>query len=97
KTVVAVMAAIMVMRHDFQVALMAPTELLARQHADTIHELLQPLGLADRLSLLVGSLKPAQKRAAHAKIASGEIGFIVGTNALIQDKVAMRRLGLVIV
>ncbi len=97
KTVVATMAALMAMHAGFQVALMAPTELLARQHADTIYQLLLPLGLADRLTLLVGSLKPAQKKSAHGRIKKGDVGFIVGTHALIQDKVDMHRLGLVII
>lgn len=97
KTVVAAMAAVMAMRQDFQVALMAPTELLARQHAETLFELLRPLGMSERLVLLVGGLKPAQKKAAHDRIASGDAQFIVGTHALIQDKVDMHKLGLVIV
>jgi ATP-dependent DNA helicase RecG len=97
KTVVATMAALMAMRQDFQVAFMAPTELLARQHAETIHNLLEPLGMSDRLSLLVGGLKPAQKRNAYARIASGEIGLLIGTHALIQEKVDMHNLGLIII
>jgi ATP-dependent DNA helicase RecG len=97
KTVVATMAAVMAMKQGFQVALMAPTEILARQHAETIYDLLVPLGMADGLSLLVGGLKPAQKRAAHDKVKAGKIGFIIGTHALIQEKVDMHRLGLVIV
>lgn len=97
KTVVAAMAAIMAMKQGFQVALMAPTELLARQHADTIQKLLLPLGMSDGLTLLVGSLKPAQKKIAHARIRSGEVRFIVGTNAVIQEKVDMHKLGLIII
>ncbi len=97
KTVVAAMAAVMAMRQGFQVAFMAPTEILARQHAETLHDLLAPLGMANRLSLLVGGLTPVQKESAHANIASGDIGLIVGTHALIQEKVDMHRLGLVIV
>ena len=97
KTVVAAMAAVMAMKQGFQVALMAPTEILARQHAETIYDLLAPLGMADRLSLLVGGMKPAQKSAAQAKIKSGDIGLIIGTHALIQEKVDMHRLGLIIV
>lgn len=62
KTVVAAMAAVMAMKQGYQVALMAPTELLARQHAETLYELLQPLGMSERLTLLVGGLKPAQKK-----------------------------------
>lgn len=97
KTVVATMAALMALEQGYQVALMAPTELLARQHADTIHSLMQPLGFADQVSLLVGSLKPAQKAQAHKKIASGEVRFIIGTHALIAEKVDIHKLGLVIV
>lgn len=97
KTVVAAMVGAMTISQGMQVALMAPTELLARQHADTIHRLLEPLGLGDHVGLLVGGLKPAQKKLAHQRIASGDIRFIVGTQALIQDKVDMHKLGLVIV
>jgi ATP-dependent DNA helicase RecG len=97
KTVVAAMAAVMALSQGFQVALMAPTEILARQHADTLYDLLTPLGMSNKLSLLVGGLKPAQKKEAHAKLKSGDIGLIVGTHAIIQEKVDMHRLGLVIV
>lgn len=97
KTVVATMAAVMAMQEGFQVALMAPTELLARQHAETIHSLLGPLGMADQVSLLVGGLKPPQKAEAHKRIKDGTIKFMIGTHALIQEKVDMHRLGLIIV
>ncbi len=97
KTVVAAMAAVMAMTQDFQVALMAPTELLARQHADTIFKLLHPLGLQDHVTLLVGGMKPAQKRTAHQAITDGKAQFIIGTHALIQEKVITKRLGLVII
>jgi ATP-dependent DNA helicase RecG len=97
KTVVAAMAAVMAMKQGFQVTLMAPTELLARQHAETVYDLLRPLGMAEYVCLLVGGLSLAQKKAAHQRIASGDARFIVGTHALIQDKVDMHSLGLVIV
>ena len=97
KTVVAAMAAVMAVKQGFQVALMAPTELLARQHAETIHSLLQPLGMAESVSLLVGGLKPAQKAAAHKVINSGQVKFIIGTHALIAEKVDMHKLGLIII
>lgn len=97
KTVVAAMAAVMAMKQGFQVALMAPTELLARQHAETIHTLLDPLGMANEVNLLVGGLKPAQKKAAHERIKTGDVRFMIGTHALIQDKVDMHKLGLVVV
>ncbi len=97
KTVVATMAALMALRHGCQVAFMAPTELLARQHAETIYKLLQPLGMESKLALLVGALTSAQKKKAHQAIATGRARFIVGTQALIQDKVDMHELGLVII
>lgn len=97
KTVVAVMAALMVIEQGWQVALMAPTELLARQHAQTLHSLLEPLQKQDTVSLLVGSLKPSQKESAQRAIASGKSKLIVGTHALIQEKVGMDKLALVII
>ncbi|HSX37023.1 MAG TPA: ATP-dependent DNA helicase RecG [Patescibacteria group bacterium] len=97
KTVVAAMAALMALEQAYQVAFMAPTELLARQHADTIYSLLKPLGLEKDVALLVGSLSSAQKTKAHKAIASGHARFIIGTQALIQEKVDMRRLALIII
>ncbi|MDB5164056.1 MAG: recG [Candidatus Saccharibacteria bacterium] len=97
KTVVATMAALMALKQGFQVAFMAPTELLARQHAETIAGLLKPLGFADRLALLVGGLKAQDKHDTHHLITSGQAQFIVGTHALIQEKVDMHNLGLVVI
>lgn len=97
KTVVAAMAALMAIKHGWQVAFMAPTELLARQHAETIFSLLNPLGLESKVGLLVGSLTASQKTKAHQAIASGQIQFVIGTQALIQEKVDMHKLALIIV
>lgn len=97
KTVVATMAAVMAMKEGFQVALMAPTELLAKQHAETIHGLLKPLGIANELSLLSGSMKPRQKQTVYGKVKSGKVQFIIGTHALIQEKVDMHKLGLIVI
>jgi ATP-dependent DNA helicase RecG len=97
KTVVATMAAVMVLHHGHSVALMAPTELLARQHADTINKLLLPLGYGPQVGLLVGGMKLAQKQTAREHIASGDIRFVVGTHALIQDSVDMSRLELIVI
>lgn len=97
KTVVAAMAAVMVIKQRFQVAMMAPTELLARQHAETIFNLLKPLKMEKFVSLLVGSLSAAQKKSAYKHIKDGSVRFIIGTHALIQEKVDMQKLGLVIV
>lgn len=97
KTVVATMAAIMVMAKGYQAALMAPTELLARQHAETIYNLLKPLELQNEVALLVGGMKPKEKGAAREAIREGRAKFIIGTHALIQENVDMHKLGLVIV
>jgi ATP-dependent DNA helicase RecG len=97
KTVVATMAAVMALGEGYQVALMAPTELLARQHAETIGRLLTPIGLERSMTLLLGSLKPKQKETAYAHIAKGDVRFVIGTHALIQDAVKLPELGLAIV
>lgn len=97
KTVVAAMAAVMAIANNFQAAFMAPTELLARQHAETIYNLLEPLGMSSKVALLVGSMSSDEKRRAYASIKAGEAKFLIGTHALIQEKVDMHKLGLVIV
>ena len=97
KTVVATMAALMPLSLGWQVALMAPTELLARQHAETIHKLLKPLNMHETVGLLVGGLKPAQKDAARKAISDGKIKFMIGTQALIQETVDMHKLALIVI
>ena len=97
KTVVATMAALMPIAEGFQVALMAPTELLARQHAETVYSLLEPLGMHDKVALLVGGMTAAEKQRAYEQIAKGTAQFIIGTHALIQEKVDMHKLGLVVI
>lgn len=97
KTVVAAMAGVMAMSQGFQVAFMAPTEILARQHAETTYDLLAPLGVTDQVSLLVGGMSTRQKSEAYRHIKAGKITFIIGTHALIQEKVDMHNLGLIIV
>ncbi len=97
KTVVATMAALMVLAQQLQVAFMAPTELLARQHAETIYSLLKPIGLEHSVGLLVGGMSASQKKIMHERIDSGDVRFVIGTHALIQDKVNMKNLGLVII
>jgi len=97
KTVVAAMAALMALEQKFQVAFMAPTEILARQHAETLYKLLENVDYGGHVGLLIGGLTSAQKKLAQAKIASGEIGLMVGTHALISEKVDMHKLGLVVI
>ncbi len=97
KTVVAAMAALMAISEGYQAALMAPTELLARQHAESMYELLESVGMQESVVLLVGSLKAAEKKRAHERIASGEAKLIIGTHAVISEKVDMHKLALIIV
>jgi len=97
KTVVATMAALAALEQGFQTAFMAPTEILARQHADNLYKLLTNVEYQDHIGLLIGGLKPKQKTEARRRIASGEVGLMVGTHALIAEQVDMHKLGLVIV
>ncbi len=97
KTIVAALAGLMAIRAGYQVAYMAPTEILARQHAQGLQQVLQPLGYVDSVVLLTGSLKPTQKKLAHMALKTGKASLVVGTHALITDGVAMQNLGLVIV
>ncbi len=94
KTVVAAMAAAQVIGNGGQVAMMAPTEILAEQHFRKLSAWLDPLGV--RIAWLTGSLGTKARRESMAAIESGEAQLIVGTQALIQDKVVFANLGLVI-
>ncbi|HJV07351.1 MAG TPA: ATP-dependent DNA helicase RecG [Chromobacteriaceae bacterium] len=95
KTIVAAMSALAAIEAGFQVALMAPTEILAEQHYLKLASWLQPLGLT--VSWLSGSLRKKQKGVALEAMASGATHLAVGTHALFQDDVQFSRLGLVIV
>ncbi len=95
KTVVAGLAARQAASHGFQTALMAPTEILASQHAETLDKLLAPFGV--RVGLLVGSLKGKARQALYEQIANGEVNVVVGTHAVIQDKVSFKKLGFVVI
>ncbi len=96
KTIVAVLALLMCAANGFQGALMAPTEVLAVQHYENICEYTRQYHLIFKPVLLVGSMTAAQKRDAYDRIASGEANLIIGTHALIQDKVTYRKLALVV-
>lgn len=96
KTIIAILALLNAVEAGYQGALMAPTEVLAKQHYDTVCNLLQEHELPVRPVLLVGSMSAAQKRNTQELIKNGEADIIIGTNALIQDKVEYSRLGLVI-
>jgi len=95
KTVVAALAALMAHNAGMQTAVMAPTEILARQHHATLDQLLTPHGLPPRL--LVGSTSAAARREILAGLAAGHDSLIVGTHALIEDDVVVVNLGLAIV
>ena len=95
KTIVAALAAADTVESGFQVALMAPTELLAEQHAQNFVRWLAPLGLAPLL--LTGRMPARARREALAELAAGRQGFAIGTHALFQDDVEFQRLALVIV
>jgi len=95
KTIVAVLAALRAIENGFQAALMAPTEILAEQHARTIGQLLGPLEV--EVELLTGRLSAARRRRVLDTVATGAAKFVVGTHALIQDGVSFHRLGLAIV
>lgn len=97
KTVVAAMTALMAIREGYQVAFMAPTELLARQHYATFISLTHAIASFKKIELLVGSMTGGQKKEVYARIADGTAGIIIGTHALFQEGVAMQRLGLIIV
>ena len=94
KTVVAAALCALAAQNGWQAAFMAPTEILAAQHAETLTPMLDKLGL--RCTLLTGSMTAAQKRAALAAIESGSADVVVGTHALIQQSVVFHRLGAVI-
>jgi ATP-dependent DNA helicase RecG len=95
KTVVALFAMLVAVENGFQAALMAPTELLAEQHAATLTRLLAPLGMMPEL--LLGRLGAAEKASVRARLETGSARLVVGTHALIQGEVAFRRLGLVVI
>jgi ATP-dependent DNA helicase RecG len=95
KTAVAAMSALMTHRAGLQTAVMAPTEILARQHHATLDRLLTPHGLPPRL--LVGSTSTAARREVKEGVAAGHDTLIVGTHALIEDDVVMENLGLAVV
>ena len=94
KTMVAAGAAYLAAKNGFQTALMAPTEILAEQHCQSLTRLFEPLGI--RVALLTGSMPEKQKRLTREAIALGTVDLVVGTHALITDSTAFSKLGMVI-
>jgi ATP-dependent DNA helicase RecG len=109
KTIVAVLAMLQMVDAGYQCAMLAPTEVLAAQHLLSITNVLGPLALggqlggtdlecgATRVALLTGSMTAAQKKQIRAEIASGQVGIVIGTHALLQDAVEFHNLGMVVV
>ncbi len=95
KTLVALLCMLLACDNGFQSCLMAPTEILAKQHYETISNLVEPLGL--KVTLLTGSTKTKARRELHSELESGEINILIGTHALIEDVVIFKNLGLVVI
>ena len=95
KTIVALMSMLLALDNGFQACLMAPTEILANQHFIGLSELATPLGL--NIKLLTGSVKIAQRRIIHEELENGSLDILIGTHALIEDKVKFKNLGLAII
>ncbi|MDP3432870.1 MAG: ATP-dependent DNA helicase RecG [Bacteroidota bacterium] len=95
KTLVALMTALIAFDNGFQVCLMAPTEILAIQHYNSIKKMTDGLGIS--IALLTGSTKKAKRIIIHEQLENGSLQLLVGTHALIEDKVILQKLGLVII
>src|SRR6266571_859077 len=95
KTAVAAAALLMAVLNGYQGAIMAPTELLAEQHARSVSTMLEPFGI--RTVLLTGSLRQRERMMGRAALESGEAAVAIGTHALIQEDVNFHKLGLVVI
>ncbi len=106
KTIVSVLAMLQMVDAGYQCALLAPTEVLAAQHARSVRDVLGSLAMAGqlggvenatRVALLTGSMSAPQKKQVREEVASGEAGIVIGTHALLQDAVDFQNLGMVVV
>ena len=95
KTIVALMSALIAMDNGFQVAIMAPTEILATQHFNSITELLQDMPVT--VKLLTGSTPTSERKVMHEELLNGELQILIGTHALIEDSVKFKNLGFVVI
>ncbi len=95
KTLVALLTTLMGIGNGFQAALIAPTEILASQHFETIKELLNNFPV--KVALLTGSSKVKERRVIHEELLSGEIQLLIGTHALLEDTVKFKNLGIVVI
>ena len=96
KTIVALLAMMYTGLNGYQAAMMAPTEVLARQHFENINHMLQEYGISLKVGLLTGSMTARQKRMVYEAVEAGEIQLVIGTHALIQEKVIYKNLALVV-
>ncbi len=96
KTIIAVLALLAACENGYQGALMVPTEVLARQHFESVTELFEKHGVDKKVIMLTGSMTAKEKRIAYEKVASHEADIIIGTHALIQEKIVYDNLALVI-
>ncbi|MDP4798062.1 MAG: ATP-dependent DNA helicase RecG, partial [Crocinitomicaceae bacterium] len=95
KTLVALLSMLIAVGNDFQAALIAPTEILAIQHYESIRELLDPMGI--EVALLTGSVKKKDRKLLHEHLLDGEIKILIGTHALLEETVQFKNLGLVVI
>lgn len=95
KTIVALMSMLLALDNGFQACLMAPTEILANQHYLGLSELAKPLGINTKI--LTGSTKTSERKIIHQELESGELHIIIGTHALLEDKVKFKNLGLAVI
>jgi len=95
KTIVALLSMLLAIDNGFQSALMAPTEILAAQHYKAIVELLE--GIDIRVALLTGSVKAKKRREIHQQLEDGSLHILIGTHALLEDKVVFKNLGIAII
>ncbi|MBU2650360.1 MAG: ATP-dependent DNA helicase RecG [Bacteroidetes bacterium] len=95
KTIVALMSALIAMDNGFQVCLMAPTEILANQHFISISRMLEDIDV--QINLLTGSVKTSRRLTIHEQLENGMLNLLIGTHALIEEKVQFKNLGLVII
>ena len=95
KTMVAILTILIAVDNGFQACLMAPTEILAKQHFDSIQPYFQKLGL--KVNLLTGSVKKKDRFVIHEDLENGELNLLIGTHALLEDKVKFQNLGLAVI
>ena len=97
KTLVALLCCLLAVDNGYQTCIMAPTEILANQHYETLKAFLAPLGDAVHVALLTGSTTPKNRQPVHNGLLNGTINILIGTHALLEDTVQWQNLGLVII